>query len=129
VGIEMIRAGRGGSIINVASVAGVVGSAPEMLDAIGYSASKGAIIAFTRDLAVKWARHQIRVNAIAPGYFPTRLSSGVLEKGQSLIEQATPMARVGRPGELKGIAIFLAATASAYVTGHVVEVDGGMTAW
>ena len=129
VGGEMIRAGHGGSIINIASVAGVVGTAPEILDAIGYSASKGAIIALTRDLAVKWARHRIRVNAIAPGFFPTRLSSGVLEKSQALIEQATPMARVGQPGELQGIAVFLAAPASAYITGHVLSADGGMTAW
>lgn len=127
VGQEMIRSGTGGSIINIASVAGLVGSHPEVLDAIGYSASKGAVVAFTRDLAAKWARHNIRVNAIAPGYFPTRMSQGVLDKSESLIVQATPMKRVGRSGELMGAAIFLASAASSYVTGQILAVDGGET--
>ena len=129
VGREMIRCGDGGAIINIASVVGVVGTDPEIIDAVGYSASKGAVIAFTRDLAVKWARHQIRVNAIAPGFFPTRMANGLIEKSGPLIEQSTPMGRVGKPGELKGVAVFLASPASTYVTGHVLMVDGGMTAW
>lgn len=128
-GREMIRAGHGGSIINIASIAGLVGTAPEILDAVGYSASKGAVIAFTRDLAAKWARYGIRVNAIAPGFFPTRLSSGVIEKGRALIERSTPIGRTGRAGEIKGVALFMAAPASSYVTGQVVAVDGGATAW
>lgn len=129
VGREMIRAGNGGSIINIASIAGLAGTAPEILDAVGYSASKGAVIAFTRDLAAKWARYGIRVNAIAPGFFPSRLSSGVIEKAQALIEQSTPLGRTGRAGELKGVAVFMAAPASSYVTGQVLAVDGGATAW
>ena len=97
-------------------------------DAVGYSASKGAIISLTRDLAVKWARHGIRVNAIAPGFFETRLTSGTLERSRTEIERSTPMGRIGRPGELQGAALFLASPASAYVTGHVLVVDGGTTA-
>ena len=128
-GRAMIRSGQGGAIINVASVAGLVGTRPDILDAVGYAASKGAIVALTRDLAVKWARHQIRVNAIAPGFFPTRMTSGVIDKSKALIEEATPMARTGQAGELNGVALFLAAPASAYVTGHVLVVDGGLTAW
>ena len=127
VGREMRRA-RSGSIINIASVVALVGTPADVLDGVGYSASKGAIVAFTRDLAVKWAPDGIRVNAIAPGFFDTRLSHGLLERVQPRIEEATPMGRIGRPGELRGAAIFLASAASSYVTGQVLVVDGGMTA-
>jgi gluconate 5-dehydrogenase len=126
---EMVRAGRGGAIINIASIAGLVGTAPELLDASGYTASKGALISLTRDLAVKWARHGIRVNAIAPGFFDTRLSAGVIRRSRGEIERLTPLGRIGRPGELNGAALFLASSASAYVTGQVLAVDGGATAW
>ena len=126
---EMMRAGTPGSIINIASLMGLVGMAPEILDAVGYSASKGAVISLTRDMAVKWASHHIRVNAIAPGFFDTRLSAGVLARNQTGIERNTPMGRIGRPGELKGAVLFLASEASSYVTGQVLSVDGGATAW
>lgn len=129
VGASMMRDGRGGSIVNVASIAGLVGTPADVLDAVGYSASKGAVIAFTRDLAVKWAPRGIRVNAIAPGFFDTRLTTGVLERSRGEIERSTPMGRIGRPGELNGAVIFLASAASSYVTGHVLVVDGGATAW
>jgi gluconate 5-dehydrogenase len=128
-GREMIRAGRGGSIINVASVMGVVGITPAIVDAAGYSASKGAIISLTRDLAVKWAKHGIRVNALAPGFFETRMSAGILARSQQEVERTTPMGRIGRPGELKGAVLFLASEASSYVTGQILSVDGGTTAW
>ena len=128
-GYEMIRAGRGGCLVNIASIAGLVGTSHEVLDAIGYTASKGAIISLTRDLAVKWARHGIRVNAIAPGFFDTRMSAGVLERNRAEIERSVPMGRIGRTGELMGVAVFLASTAAAYVTGQVLAVDGGTTAW
>jgi gluconate 5-dehydrogenase len=108
---------------------GLVGMAPEILDAVGYSASKGAIISLTRDLAVKWAARGLRVNAVAPGFFDTRLSAGVLARNQEAIERGTPMGRIGRPGELKGVVLFLASEASSYVTGQVLSVDGGATAW
>src|SRR6185503_8835366 len=127
-GREMLRAGRGGSIINIASVAGVAGLAADVLDAVGYSASKGAIITLTRDLAVKWAPSGIRVNAIAPGFFDTRLSHTLLEKTLEKVERTTPMGRIGKPGELSGVAVFLASAASSYITGQVIAVDGGMTA-
>jgi gluconate 5-dehydrogenase len=128
VGREMRRAGRGGSIINIASVAGLGGLEAGVLDAVGYSASKGAMIALTRDLAVKWARNGIRVNAIAPGFFDTRLSHSLLEKTQAKVEGTTPMGRIGKPGELSGVAVFLASAAASYITGQVLAVDGGMTA-
>ncbi len=127
-GNEMLRLGHGGSIINIASVAGITGLETNVLDAVGYSASKGAIITLTRDLAVKWAKRGIRVNAIAPGFFDTRLSHSLLEKTLAHVEKTTPMGRIGRPGELGGVAVFLASAASSYVTGQVLAVDGGLTA-
>jgi len=127
VGRTMI-ARRSGKIINTASIAGIVGEPPEVLDAIGYSAAKGGVIAFTRDLAVKWARYGISVNAIAPGFFPTRMTEGVLQRAEHHIEAQTPLGRVGKPGELKGVVVFLASAASDYITGQVIAVDGGATA-
>jgi len=127
VGRDMMRAG--GSIINITSVMGLSGIAPDVLDAVGYTASKGAIVSLTKDLAVKWATYGIRVNAVAPGFFETRLTTAVLDRARSRIEQLIPMARIGAPGELKGIAVFLASAASSYVTGQVIAVDGGKTAW
>ena len=129
VGRAMIDAGRGGKIINIASVAGIVGTDPRVMDAIGYSASKGAIIAFTRDLAVKWAAHGIMVNAIAPGFFPTKMTRWLIEHRGAAILNTIPMGRLGGEDDLKGAAVFLASRASAFVTGQVLVVDGGATAW
>src|ERR1700692_111279 len=137
VGKVMIRQGRGensvgknsaGKIINIASVAGL-GGAPAELPAIGYHASKGGVIAFTKDLACKWAAHNIQVNAIAPGWFPTHMSSWILEHHKESLLAKIPLHRFGSDQDLKGAAIFLASDASAYVTGHVLVVDGGQTAW
>jgi NAD(P)-dependent dehydrogenase (short-subunit alcohol dehydrogenase family) len=127
-GRRMIERGQGGRIINVASVAGLVGAHPFALDAVGYSASKGAIIALTRDLAVKWAGHNILVNAVAPSFFPTRMSQAVVAAHEAEIARETPLGRLGRAGEIKGVVVFLAAEASSYVTGQVIAVDGGTTA-
>ena len=118
-----------GRIVNVASVAGLIGQDPEMMDAVGYTASKGAVVAMTRDLAVKWAGHGVTVNAVAPGFFPTRMTKGLIEQGESRLAAASPMRRIGRPGELKGVVLFLASDAGSYVTGQILAVDGGMTAW
>lgn len=123
----MAARGRG-RIINVASVAGLFGTPPEVMDATGYAASKGALIALTRDLAIKWARHGVTVNALAPGFFPTRMSEGVIERGGDALIRAIPLGRTGREGELKGAALFLASAASDYVTGQVLVVDGGVSA-
>ncbi len=127
VGKVMIRQERG-KIINIASVAGLGGAPPE-LSAIGYHASKGGVIAFTKDLACKWAAHNVQANAIAPGWFPTHMSNRVLEHYGELFLSHIPLRRFGNDHDLKGAAVFLASDASNYVTGHVLVVDGGQSAW
>ncbi|MFZ0799277.1 MAG: SDR family oxidoreductase, partial [Terriglobales bacterium] len=119
---------RSGKIINIASVAGLGGASAE-LQAIGYHASKGGVIAFTKDLACKWAPHNIQVNAIAPGWFPTHMSGWIIEHRRDSLLAKIPLGRFGGDHDLKGAAVFLASDASAYVTGHVLVVDGGQTAW
>jgi NAD(P)-dependent dehydrogenase (short-subunit alcohol dehydrogenase family) len=118
---------RRGKIINIASVAGIQG-APPQFQAIGYHASKGGVIAFTKDLACKWGVHNIQVNAIAPGWFPTHMSEVVIEQNREAFLKNIPLGRFGSDHDLKGAAAFLASDASNFVTGHVLVVDGGQTA-
>jgi NAD(P)-dependent dehydrogenase (short-subunit alcohol dehydrogenase family) len=118
---------RRGKILNIASVAGMRGAPPEF-HAIGYHASKGGVIAFTKDLACKWGIHNIQVNAIAPGWFPTNMSQLVIERNKEAFLSKIPMRRFGNEHDLKGAAVYLASDASDYVTGHVLVVDGGQTA-
>lgn len=117
-----------GKIINIASLAGLQGTPPELLDAVGYSASKGGVIALTRDLAAKWGRYGIRVNAIAPGFFRTKMTEKLLPRIEQMVAAATPLGRIGAPGEVAGAALFLASPASDYVTGVTIPVDGGQSA-
>src|SRR5262245_27276254 len=124
VGREMLKR-RTGNIINVASVAGLKGSMENGQHIMNYVAAKGGMIAMTREFAAKWARRGIRVNAIAPGFFPSRMTEKVLATAQPRIEAAVPMGRVGGESELKGVAVFLATRASGYITGHTIVVDGG----
>lgn len=117
-----------GKIVNIASIMGLIGVPKEILEAASYTASKGALIALTRELAVHYAPQGIRVNALAPGFFPTRLSAGVVEHASGRIRAITPLGRLGAAGEMKGAIVFLAAAASDYITGQIIAVDGGMTA-
>ncbi len=117
-----------GKIVNIASIMGLIGVPKEILEASSYTASKGALIALTRELAVHYAPHGIRVNALAPGFFPTRLSAGVVEHASEQIKSLTPLGRLGEAGEMKGAVVFLAAPASDYITGQIIAVDGGITA-
>jgi gluconate 5-dehydrogenase len=126
VGKVMI-AQRRGKILNIASVAGLRGSPPSF-SAIGYSASKGGVIIFTKDLACKWGMHNIQVNAIAPGWFPTELSGKVIERNKEMLLAGIPAGRFGEPDDLKGAAVFLASDASNFVTGNILVVDGGQSA-
>lgn len=123
-GRVMIEQGHG-KIINIASVAGLGGTDPRVLDTVGYNTSKGAVITLTKDLAVKWGQHNINVNAIAPGFFPTKMTKGVLERGKNPILDSTPLKRLGSDDDLKGAAVFLASKASDFVTGNILIVDGG----
>jgi NAD(P)-dependent dehydrogenase (short-subunit alcohol dehydrogenase family) len=118
---------RRGKIINIASVAGLRGAPPEF-QAIGYHASKGGVIALTQDLACKWGIHNIQVNAIAPGWFPTNMSQVVIERSKEAFLSKIPLRRFGSDHDLKGAAVYLASDASDFVTGHVLVVDGGQTA-
>jgi len=129
VGRRMIERGSGGVIVNVSSVAGLVGGNPEYMQTVGYSSSKGAVISMTRDLATAWARHGIRVNAVAPGWFPTKMSRGLMEMFGERMLADIPMGRFGEPDDIKGVVVFLASPASSYMTGQTVVVDGGATAW
>lgn len=123
VGKVMIKQNRG-KIINIASIAGF-GGTPSFMQTIGYNTSKGAIITFTKDLAVKWGEYNINVNAIAPGFFPTKMSEVLIKHGKDYILSATPLKRLGSDEDLKGAALFLAAKASDYITGDILTVDGG----
>jgi NAD(P)-dependent dehydrogenase (short-subunit alcohol dehydrogenase family) len=116
-----------GKVINISSVAGLRG-APSELQAIGYHASKGGVIAFTKDLACKWGQYNIQVNVIAPGWFPTHMSEVVIERNREKFLQRIPLGRFGGEDDLKGAAVFLASHASDFVTGQVLVVDGGQTA-
>ena len=128
-GRVMVEQGQGGRIINISSIAGLQGEPPEVMEAIGYNASKGAVIAFTRTLAVQWAKHDILVNAVAPGFFPSKMTRWILENRGDAVRRGNPLGRTGREGELKGVVVFLASQAAGYVTGQVLPVDGGATAW
>lgn len=127
-GNVMIAQGTGGKIVNIASVAGLGGAMPEVLDAIAYNTSKGGLINFTRDLAVKWGRYKINVNAIAPGWFPSHMSSTIVERWGDRLARNIPLGRIGGDGDLKGTIVYLASPASDYITGQVLAVDGGATA-
>jgi len=124
----MIKAKRG-KIINIASIAGLVGRNPKAYNSIAYGTSKGALVNFTRDLAVKWAQHNIQVNAICPGFFVTPINEKMFVKNSEQILREIPLARVGGDDDLKGIAVLLASDASNFMTGAVIPVDGGSTAW
>lgn len=126
-GRHMIAQQRG-RIVNIASVAAFGAAPPELMNSVAYSASKGGVVAFTRDLAVKWARHGINVNAIAPGWFPTSMSRALLEREEARFLDRIPLKRFGGPDDLKGAVVYLASDASAFVTGHTLVVDGGESA-
>jgi NAD(P)-dependent dehydrogenase (short-subunit alcohol dehydrogenase family) len=123
----MIEQG-GGKIINISSVAADGSLPPELMDAAAYTASKGGVNSLTRELAVKWARYGIMVNAIAPGWFPSEMSKGLLAEREEGLLAEIPMGRFGGPDDLKGAVAFLASSASDFVTGQVLAVDGGDTA-
>jgi NAD(P)-dependent dehydrogenase (short-subunit alcohol dehydrogenase family) len=127
-GRVMIEQG-GGKIVNIAAVAALSGGPPELMNAVAYNASKGGVVAFSRDLATKWARHGINVNAIAPGWVPSDMNRALLDSNPDAYLEHVPLGRFGGPDDLKGAVVFLASAASDYVTGQTLIVDGGQSAW
>ena len=124
-GHEMLKQ-QYGRIINIASIAGLHASVNGSHYA-GYAASKAGLMGLTRELAASWGRSNIRVNAIAPGFFHSRLADPAIVHAEPHIKATSPIPRVGDAGELKGVAVFLAADASNYITGQTIVVDGGRT--
>jgi gluconate 5-dehydrogenase len=115
---------RAGKIVNVASVAGLAGNPPEMTT-IAYNTSKGALVNFTRALAAEWGKYGINVNAICPGFFPSKMSRALLDRIAPAVIAGTPLQRLGGDDDLKGAVVFLASEASRHVTGQYLAVDGG----
>ncbi len=124
VGRHMLECKKG-AIVNVASIAGLGGG---QLNTVGYNSSKAAIINMTRALAIEWAARGVRINCIAPGMFRTRMTEAILERAESLVAGSTPMGRIGQPGELAPMVLFLASEGASYITGQVVPIDGGRSA-
>lgn len=118
-----------GRIINVASIAGLRGNPPGPMQTIAYNTSKAAVINLTRTLAGEWGRHGITVNALAPGFFPTKMSQGLIDGiGEKALIGRAPIRRLGDDEDLKGAALLFASDAGKHITGQVLAVDGGYTA-
>ncbi|QQK80522.1 SDR family oxidoreductase [Salicibibacter cibi] len=128
VGRKMIENKTKGRIINIASVAGLKGSNPEVMQAIGYNASKGGVLTFTKDLAINWARHGITVNAIAPGFIPTKMSKDVIEPIKDQMIASVPLQRLGEADDMRGTIVYMASQAASFMTGQTIVLDGGGTA-
>ncbi len=119
---------RSGKIVNIASIAGLYGNPPEWgMETIAYNASKGALVQLTRALAAEWGEHNINVNAICPGFFPSKMTKVTLDRITTNVVDLTPLRRLGGDEDLKGSIVFLASEASRHVTGQVIAVDGGCT--
>jgi len=124
VGQHMLERNKG-VVVNVASIAGLSGG---QLNTVGYNASKAAVINLTRALAVEWAARNIRVNAIAPGMFRTRMTEAIIERAEAIYNATTPMGRIGQTGEIAPTVLFLASEGASYITGQVIPIDGGRSA-
>jgi gluconate 5-dehydrogenase len=120
---------RQGRIVNIASIAGLAGNPPGTMQTIAYNTSKAALINFTRTLAGEWGRHGITVNAIAPGFFPSKMTKGILAAiGADALAQQAPLGRLGDDEDLKGAVVLFASDAGKHITGQVLAVDGGVSA-
>ena len=117
-----------GKVINIASVQGLSGGYPEGMPTIAYNASKGGVVNLTRTLANEWAEHNINVNAIAPGYFASKMTKHIFDTQHDKTAEMAPLKRTGGPEDLKGVTALLASDACAFITGQIIAVDGGLTA-
>jgi len=114
-----------GRIVNVASVAGLFASDPAVVRTVSYNATKHAVVGVTKQLAAEWGEHGITVNAICPGFFPSKMTQATLGETGEAVRKATPTRRLGGPEDLKGLAVLLASEASRHITGQAIAVDGG----
>ena len=118
-----------GRIVNIASIAGFRGNSPGTMQTIAYNTSKGAVVNFTRTLAGEWGKYNINVNAIAPGFFPSKMTKGVLAHfGEDKLADRAPLRRIGGDEDLKGAALLFASDAGRHITGQILAVDGGVLA-
>ena len=121
---------RSGRVINVASIAGLFGNPPGTMATIAYNTSKGALVNFTRALATEWGRHDINVNALAPGFFPSKMTQGLIDHvGADTLAGYAPLGRIGGAEDLKGAALLFASDAGRHITGQILAVDGGASAY
>jgi gluconate 5-dehydrogenase len=127
VGRKSMIPARWGRIINVASVAGLMGQDPRIVRTIAYNATKGGLVNFTRALAAEWGQHGITVNASCPGFFPSKMTRATLGTTGELVRDWTPTKRLGNDEDLKGLAVLLASEGSRHITGQAIAVDGGAT--
>ncbi len=127
IGKRSMIPARWGRIINVASIAGLMGQDPRIVRTIAYNATKGGLVNFTRALAAEWGQHGITVNAICPGFFPSKMTRATLDTTGELVRDWTPTKRLGNDDDLKGLAVLLASEASRHITGQAIAVDGGAT--
>jgi gluconate 5-dehydrogenase len=127
IGKRSMIPARWGRIINVASIAGLMGQDPRIVRTIAYNATKGGLVNFTRALAAEWGAHGITVNAICPGFFPSKMTRATLDSVSKIILETTPNRRLGNDEDLKGLAVLLASEASRHITGQAIAVDGGAT--
>jgi len=119
---------KSGKIVNIASIAGLYGNPPEWgMETMAYNTSKGALVAMTRALAAEWGRYNINVNAICPGFFPSKMTRVTLDRIGASVLALTPLGRLGGDEDLKGSVVFLASEASRHITGQALVVDGGCT--
>ena len=128
VGKRVMIPAKRGKIVNIASIAGLKGNRPGSTATIAYNTTKGGLISFTRALATEWAPYGITVNAIAPGFFPSKMTRGTLDKYGDEIAARTPLGRIGNSEDLKGLAVLLCSAASDWITGQTIAIDGGITA-
>ncbi len=121
---------RSGRVINVASIAGLAGNPPGTMSTIAYNTSKGALVNFTRALAAEWGQYNINVNALAPGFFPSKMTKGMIDHfGADTLASFSPLKRLGDAEDLKGAALLFASDAGKHITGQILAVDGGATAY
>jgi NAD(P)-dependent dehydrogenase (short-subunit alcohol dehydrogenase family) len=125
VGVRWMIPRKRGRIVNIASVAGLKGALPEQMRAIAYHTSKGGLVNFTRALAGEWGQFGITVNAICPGFIPSKMSQGLLDKIGPRVIAETPLRQLGEPADLEGLVVLLASGAARHITGQIIAVDGG----